>query len=127
MARAVTSIVAFLLLSAALHPALALGPADPFTPPGRNSHLVAAAALAKQPVEIGTLTGVRLGAKPAALIDGEWIALGHTVHGARLTGVRALDITLQHADGRVERLSLFPDTTPARQSEERSVVKKDLP
>lgn len=123
MARLVTLIGAAAMLSATLQPAVALGPADPFTPPGRGQ--LASQAGGQAPV--GALAGVRLGTKPAALIDGEWIALGHSVRGARLAQVRAQAVTLQHVDGRLERLALFPDNPPIPGPEERLVVKKDLP
>jgi hypothetical protein len=113
-----------MLASATVQPALALGPADPFRPPGPS---LAVALQDKTQVANGALAGVRLGTKPAALVDGEWIALGQTVRGMRLLSVRMHDITLQHADGRIERLALFADTKPAREPEERLVVKKDLP
>jgi hypothetical protein len=125
MARLVMLIrMVAMLSSATLQPAFAIGPTDPFTPPGR-SHAVASQD--KTQATMGALAGVRLGTRPAALIDGEWIALGQSVHGARLVGVRMQDITLQHADGRIERLALFPDTKPAREPEERLIVKQDTP
>ena len=54
------------------------------------------------------LAGVKLGAQPQALIDGQWWAQGALVRGARLVGVSASAVQLRHPDGKVEKLVLAP-------------------
>ncbi len=100
MVRAVTGLVAGTLLATA---AAAMGPGDPFTPPGRV-RLQAQGPALRLPA---ALTGVRLGRAPAALIDGEWVPLGASVRGAQLQRVQRAGAELRHADGRVEWLALF--------------------
>ena len=104
-------------------PAQAVGAAAPFTPPSRAAALAAAPTsatesgntvsatplLATPAPETGLgLTGIQLGAQPRALIDGEWVALGAAVRGARLHALRADEAQLRHSDGRMERLLLTP-------------------
>jgi len=118
------------IFAAYLLPALAfaLGPKDPFAPPGRTS--VASAAQVHVAVQGAGLSGVRLGKTPAALIDGEWITLGDSVRGARLTAVRLHEVVLQNADGRIERIAMFPEpASPAASAPatERLIVKRELP
>jgi hypothetical protein len=99
------------LLVLAVAPVLAMGPADPFTPPGaaaaRKAEAGQAAAL--------RLAGIRLGRAPAALIDGQWVAVGAAVGSARLMAVQPLRAELRHADGRREWIELFflRDAAPA--------------
>lgn len=121
MARAVTLWIALTALPLLPNAAHSLGPAQPFTEPlaaARAADMAtarasdAAKSLAARPIPSG-LTGVRLGTSPGALIDGLWIALGQPVRDARLVGVRAQDVLLRRADGRVERLALFPATPPS--------------
>lgn len=114
---------------------LALGAAAPFAPPARivvkpappappPAPAAAAAATAAAPPQAaaasepeatpvaavaGTgLSGIHLGTPPRALIDGEWVALGERVRGARLDAVRTAEVQLRHPDGRIERLPLTP-------------------
>ena len=112
MARAVRhlgpALAALLLLPIAGH---ALGPAQPFTAPAATAHAADAATTAAPATSSG-LAGVRLGTSPGALVDGQWIALGQAVRGARLVSVRAHDVSLRHTDGRIERLALFPEVQP---------------
>lgn len=105
MVRAVMGLVAGALLAA---PAAAMGPDDPFTPPGRV-RLQAQGPALRSPA---ALTGVRLGPAPAALIDGEWVAPGTPVRGALLLRVQRTGADLRHADGRIERLALFSLDNP---------------
>jgi hypothetical protein len=105
MVRAVMGLVAGALLAAS---AAAMGPDDPFTPPGRV-RLQANGAALRLPT---ALTGVRLGPAPAALIDGEWVAQGAPVRGARLLRVQRKGAELRHADGRIEWLALFSLDNP---------------
>jgi len=119
-----------MIFAASLLPTLAfaLGPKDPFTPPARTS--AASATQVGVAVQRTGLSGVRLGKTPAALIDGEWITLGDTVRGARLAAVRLHEVVLQHADGRIERIAMFPEpASPAASAPatERLIVKRELP
>ena len=103
---------------------LAMGAAAPFTPPPRVAAPTAAAASA--PASAATLdpttpalvnsavatesglSGMHLGSPPRALIDGEWVAVGDTVRGARLQALHADEAQLRHPDGRLERLRMAP-------------------
>lgn len=100
------------------HWAAAMGPDAPFTPPASRSTTATAASAAAEPAS--GLRGVRLGSAPAALIDGHWIAPGQPVRGARLALIRIDGALLRHADGRTERLALFPKTTAPPAADERS-------
>lgn len=82
----------------------AMGPDAPFTPPSFRA-IAATSAIAEL---AAGLRGVRLGNAPAALIDGQWIATGQPVRGARLASVHIDGALLRHPGGRVERLPLFP-------------------
>ncbi len=95
------------LLCATL-PSIAMGPKDPFAPPGavRVVPPLDVQASAQLAADKG-LAGVRLGAQPAALIDGHWVRLGGNVRGARLAQLGPQDVVLQHPNGRRERLPLF--------------------
>lgn len=94
------------------HWAAAMGPDAPFTPPASRSTTAAAAADAVE--SASGLRGVRLGSSPAALIDGSWVSPGQPVRGARLARIHLDGALLRHADGRTERLALFPaPATPA--------------
>ncbi|KNZ33510.1 MAG: hypothetical protein AD742_06375 [Methylibium sp. NZG] len=106
----------------------ALGAAAPFTPPSRvaspeaaSAQAAAGSAALPPPTPTPTaadmaraagadtgLSGVHLGPQPRALIDGEWVALGDVVRGARLHSLRADHAQLRHPDGRLERLLLTP-------------------
>jgi hypothetical protein len=117
MARVLTpsmlraALAAAALLHATAH---AVGPKDPFTPPGRAPVVVPdVRGSATSTAGHSGLTGLRFGRKPQALIDGEWVALGQTVRGARLARLRPQHALLVHPDGREERLSMFPADTPA--------------
>ena len=91
----------------------AMGPDAPFTAPALRATTAAAAA-----TELAAgLRGVRLGNAPAALIDGQWIAPGQTVRGARLAAVRIDGALLRHPGGRVEQLSLFPPQPASPQAD----------
>ena len=105
MVRAVMGLAACTLLAA---PAAAMGPDDPFTPPGRV-RLEAQGPALRLPA---ALTGVRLGRAPAALIDGEWVAPGARVRGAQLLRVQRTGAALRHTDGRIEWLALFSLDNP---------------
>jgi hypothetical protein len=97
-----------LMLMAALAPwpARAIGPAHPFAAPslaragsGHDDDTPAPRA--------SRLGGLRLGAAPAALIDGQWVALGaRSSSGARLQEIQPPYAVLRHPDGRSERLVL---------------------
>ena len=99
--------------------ALAMGAAAPFAPPPRVAVPAAAAApaaadpsapaVANAANAIGAgLSGIHLGTRPRALIDGDWVALGETVRGARLHALRADEAQLRHPDGRIEHLRFTP-------------------
>ena len=57
---------------------------------------------------ISGLTGVRLGSRPQALIDGQWFTPGAQVRGARLLAIQADAVLLQPPDGAAQRLALTP-------------------
>ena len=92
----------------------AMGSAAPFTPPRAAAASASAASAfnaADDSADVASangLSGVRVGPRAAALIDGQWVAVGDTARGARLLSVQADAATLRHADGRVERLLLNP-------------------
>lgn len=97
-----------------------LGAAAPFTPPrpaAAPSDTAADGAAAPDRTASGAgasvlpatgLAGIKLGAQPQALIDGQWWAQGALVRGARLVGVSASAVQLRHPDGKVEQLVLTP-------------------
>lgn len=90
-------------------PAWALGAAAPFSPPAP----VAAGAASAVPGGAAAtapsgLNGIRLGAQPQALIDGQWLATGALTHGARVATIGADAVQLRHPDGRLQRLPLIP-------------------
>jgi hypothetical protein len=133
MARALIVLITSLIAVSAPVPASALGPAQPFTPPAPTSRaadpVVAAAA---QAAPGSGLAGVRLGSSPRALIDGEWVALGATVREGRLVAVHPHEVVVRLANGRTERLALFPPLPvlpdPAgAPGTETSIVKRNLP
>lgn len=110
--------------------AMAMGAGAPFAPPARVAVPVSAAmpaaaasaAMSALPSVDGAtsampaldssadtgLRGLQLGAHPRALIDGQWVALGAEVRGARLSELRIDRVVLRHADGRLEQLLLSP-------------------
>ena len=118
MARFLTPSVLALCaaLLAGVTPAGAIGPRDPFTPPGKEAVVVVppleSLSTVAPPVGAG-LTGMRFGARPQALIDGEWVAVGKTVRGARLARLLPQHAVLVHPGGREERLPLFPIEAPS--------------
>ena len=89
----------------------AMGSAAPFTPPRAAAASASAVNAVDDGVDVASangLSGVRVGPRAAALIDGQWVAVGDMARGARLLSVQADAATLRHADGRVERLLLNP-------------------
>ena len=132
---------AWLIGVAALWPSglQALGPAAPFAPPralleGRQREAAGASSAATgdtamaatasasagpapaaepAPPAAEGIAGVRLGARPLALIDGQWWPLGARLRGASLTAIERHGVRLQHAGGRVEWLLLVPPATAA--------------
>ncbi len=113
--------------------ALALGAGAPFAPPARVASPAAVAAVVARSASASAptsetpadmtmpmaadlaraaagsgLNGIQLGAQPRALIDGEWVAPGEAVRGARLHSLRADEAQLRYPDGRLERLRLTP-------------------
>jgi hypothetical protein len=117
------------LLVLAVAPVFAMGPADPFTPPGAA---VARKAEAGQAAAL-RLAGIRLGRAPAALIDGQWVAVGAAVGSARLLAVQPLRAELRHADGRREWIELFlreaapnPAPEPADDTSSATLAKRDI-
>lgn len=105
-------------------PATALGPAQPFAAPAAQR---GAAAPGDDPTGRTTarLSGLRGGAAPAALIDGQWITLGASVRQARLHDIQPPYAVLRHPDGRLERLAL--DSHPAGVPSPALVDKRLLP
>jgi hypothetical protein len=110
MARALVHASAWGLIAAALCatlPTLAMGPREPFTPPAVLAASAPAVAASAPVAAAGFgLAGVRMGSRPAALIDGRWVPLGHSVRGARLAQLSPQAVVLQHPNGRRERLSM---------------------
>ncbi len=129
MAVAVRTLALLTALCAGLAgalPAWALGAGEPFVPPRRPAVAAAApapsapsaasaasaareAVLQADPgdaVATGGFSGVRLGQRPQALIDGQWVVIGQAVRGAQLSAVQADHALLRWADGRTERLAL---------------------
>lgn len=89
----------------------AMGSGAPFTPPRAAATSASASSSGDDSVNAvvaSGLSGVRTGHRAAALIDGQWLAVGDTVRGARVLSVQADAATLRHADGRIERLLLNP-------------------
>ena len=84
-------------------------------PAGAASDVESAAALPG-------LVGLRLGNAPAALIDGAWVRVGQTVRDARLIEVLPSAVRLRHADGRLETVALFTDSSAAALTPRRVVV-----
>lgn len=85
----------------------ALGPGAPFTPPAATVSDTTDSALAS-PITQG-LTGIKLGRRSQALIDGVWVAQGATVRDdAVLTAISRRSVQLRHADGTLEQLQMSP-------------------
>lgn len=114
MAVAIKALAVFVGLAGAL-PVWALGAAEPFVPPRRAAAAAPAASAAREAVlqadpgdavATGGFSGVRLGQRPQALIDGQWVVIGQAVRGAQLSAVQADHALLRWADGRTERLAL---------------------
>lgn len=97
--------------------AAAVGPLDPFTAPAPTLPADSTSA----PPTSG-LTGVRLGHQPAALIDGAWVSPGQAVRGARLASVRPDGALLRFADGRTERVALFPVSAAPAETADVSIL-----
>lgn len=134
MAVAMKALALFALLCVGLAgalPAWALGVGEPFVPPRRYATAAAAPAasaasaareavlqteLGDAVVATGGFSGVRLGQRPQALIDGQWVAVGQAVRGAQLLAVQADHALLRWADGRTERLVLAGQTELVRRS-----------
>ena len=118
------------LLLALLPPCThAVGPEAPFTPPAKalpvTAPLPAASAASSADPAAATppaLTGLRMGHTPAALIDGAWVGVGQEVRGARLIEVRPGAVRLRHADGRLETMALFTDSSAAALTPRRVVL-----
>lgn len=95
-------------------PASALGAAAPFVPPGATAsaaadgQVLSATGGASAAAGGMQLSGIRLGAQPQALLDGQWLAPGAMVRGARLVKVGADAVHLRTPDGRMQRLALTP-------------------
>ena len=109
--RHAASRVALLFAMTAPAVCAALGSSAPFTPPRAAAASASAVNAVDDGVDVASangLSGVRVGPRAAALIDGQWVAVGDTARGARLLSVQADAATLRHADGRVERLLLNP-------------------
>lgn len=122
------AICALLLASTAL----AVGPDAPFTPPptlGPQAHAApsavaadSAASAADADTPPAGLVGLRLGAAPSALIDGQWVRVGQETRGARLVEVRPNAVRLRHANGQIETLALFSDPKAAALTPRRTVA-----
>ncbi len=121
------------LLLALLPPGVqAVGPQAPFTPPAPPARPAAAPMAAPLPAGAASdaesaaappgLVGLRLGNAPAALIDGTWVRVGQTVRDARLIEVLPSAVRLRHADGRLETVALFTDSSAAALTPRRVVV-----
>jgi hypothetical protein len=95
-------------------PASPLGAAAPFVPPGvspsASADAPALSAPNAPPAAAGaiSLSGIRMGVPPQALLDGQWLAPGAMVRGARLVAVSADAVQLRAADGQMQRLALTP-------------------
>jgi hypothetical protein len=104
------SCLAILMLTTA-QAGWALGSGAPFAPPRSASAPEAAAPTDGAGVlSVNGLSGVRLGAAPMALIDGQWWVLGSAPRGARLQAVDSSGVTLRHPDGKLERLMLHGES-----------------
>jgi hypothetical protein len=131
MARVLTSapqamrLLPALLLAPLGTASWALGPTAAFTPAPERVAISGVAAAQAATAASGTppsnavtaasatgLTGTRLGSRPQALIDGQWWPMGAQLpsrSAARLVGISAQQVSLRHADGRLETLNLFSD------------------
>ena len=103
--------------------ALAVGSQAPFTPPkltvatGEPSAApTSPAGVSSEPPGVSSgvgsgagLSGLRRGQPSQALIDGKWHRIGDAVGEARLLAIDNHRVTLAHADGRRQFLSLSPD------------------
>lgn len=86
-------------------PASGLGPAQPFAAPAAQRGVASPGDAASERPN-AQLGGLRGGAAPAALIDGQWISVGAPVRQARLHDIQPPYAVLRHPDGRLERLAL---------------------
>jgi len=63
------------------------------------------------------LTGIKLGRRPQALIDGVWVARGATVRDdAVLSTIGRRSVQLRHADGTIESIQMSPGVEINRSS-----------
>lgn len=133
------AVVCGLALLAAMTVAQAQGLADPTRPP--PSIEKPPAADAKAPGEAAPPPGLqtvilRAGAKPAAIVNGEYVALGGKVGEARVVAIAEDSVTLKSATGK-ETLKLTPgiekqpatkaETAPVKASGKRTVRRKADP
>jgi hypothetical protein len=116
MARALIASGLFALVLLAMAPsAMAMGPSAPFVGPDASTPDANDPSLGN-PATKG-LTGIKLGRKPHALIDGEWRSQGATVReDAVLVAIERQAVQLRHADGTIERLALSPGVEMYRSS-----------
>jgi len=123
-----------------LQPAWSVGAAAPFMPPARvsaianaNADASAADPAASSPGSsnlaqpVAGLAGIKLGAQPQALIDGQWFARGASVRGARLVMVSAGAVQRRHPDGRIERLLLTPQVEWLRMQDPSAAARSVAP
>ncbi len=131
MARALI-VPAALAAAAAFWTATALAQpvADPTRPPAFVESTAGAVGTAQVPASPLQSVILRPGAKPRALLSGEWVELGKEYNGARLIKVTETSVTLKGPSG-VETLYLTPDAekkpvkpAPARQRGSQSGEKK---
>ncbi len=96
-------------------PALGMGAGAPFVPPAirvaaaQPPASAAPGAVAESAQDnLAGLNGIRAGTRAMALIDGQWVAPGATIRGARLISVFTSAAQLRHPDGRLELVALTP-------------------
>lgn len=119
MARALIApiaIAAFWAMAAVAQPV-----ADPTRPPSFVDGVAGPGGTTEPPASPLQSIILRPGAKPRALLGGEWVELGQEYNGARLVKVTDRSVTLKGPSGQ-ETLYLTPDaekklvkTVPARQ------------
>jgi hypothetical protein len=88
--------------------ALAQPVTDPTRPPAFVEATSGAAGTAQTPASPLQSVILRPGAKPRALLSGEWVELGKEYNGARLIKVTETSVTLKGPSGH-ETLYLTPD------------------
>jgi MSHA biogenesis protein MshK len=104
--------------------------ADPTRPPAYVEAAPGPAGAAQPPASPLQSVILRAGAKPRALLSGEWVELGQEYNGARLVRVTEVSVTLKGPSGD-ETLYLTPDAAkqavkpaPARKRGSQSGEKK---